>query len=226
MESKQAVTPQEWYDKHGLKPDEDGWFQIVPECKKLSVENDKWLENIAHNIQLDVPNAKACDYNPRTMVMVCGGVTAKNYLEEIRAKSLDPEYDVFCSNKTGEWLLQNGIVPQYHMIIDSRKAKLKDVALTHPDITYLLALNVDPSVFDALKNHKVLKFFCPSNIGGEELDKQEVEKYITEPMLMVCGGTMAGVRAITLAEGLGYRSLEYYGFDACLASIDEHYAYD
>ena len=228
METKEQkkVTPQDWYKKHGLTPDKDGWFDSVPQCKKLSVENEKWLENIAHNIQLDVPNAVACDYNPKTMVMVCGGVSAKNYLEEIRAKALDPAYDVFCSNKTGEWLLQNGIIPQYHMIIDSRKSKLRDVSLTHPDVTYLLALNVDPSLFEALKDNKVKKFFCPSNIGGEELDRKEVEKYITEPMLMVCGGTMAGVRAITLAEGLGYRELEYYGFDACIESKDVHYAYD
>ena len=226
MDAKKAVTAQDWYKKHGLEPDADGWFPNVPECKNLPVDNAKWVENIAHNIQLDVPNAKACHYNPRTMVMVCGGPTAKNYLEEIRAKSLDPDYDVFCSNKTGEWLLQNGIIPQYHMILDSKKAKVKDVALKHPDITYLLALNCDPAVFDELKDNRVMRFFCPSNIGGENLDKQEVEKYITEPMLMICGGTMAGVRAITIAEGLGYRNLEYYGFDACIESKDKHYAYE
>lgn len=226
MEGLNKVTPQQWYDKHGLKPDADGWFEGVPECKKLSVDNAAWLANIAKNIQRDVPNAKACEYNPRTMVMVCGGPTAAQHLEEIRAKALDPEYDVFCSNKTGEWLLQNGIIPQYHFIIDSRKSKVKDVAFTHPDITYLLSLNCDPGVFEALKDRKVLKFFCPSNIGGEELDRKEVDKYITEPMLMVCGGTMAGVRAITLAEGLGYRALEFYGFDACIESKTKHYAYE
>lgn len=220
------MQAREWYEKHGITPDADGWFAKLPESKSLPVSNEKWLQNISTNMQRDVPNAIACPYNPRTMVMVCGGVTAKDYLEEIRAKAMSPDFDVFCSNKTGEWLLENGIVPQYHFIIDAKPAKAKDVAKSHPDVTYLIGVNADPGVFETLKDRKVLRFFSPTNLGGESLDLKEAQKYIKEQMLVICGGTMAGVRAFNIADALGYRSLEYYGFDACVASPDKHYTYD
>ena len=40
----------------------------------------------------------------------------------------------------------------------------------------------------------------------------------TKAMSFLTGGTMMGLRAMNLAELLGYKKIEYYGMDSCFAS--------
>jgi len=221
------MDQQAWYDKHGLSPDAEGWFDGVPECKKLPISEEQWASNLLANAKSPIPCMKSAAYNPRTMVMVCGGPTAAQFLDDIRAKARSKEYDVFCSNKTGEWLLENGIVPQFHVCIDPKPEKVNDFRLTHPDTTCLISISCDPSVFEYLENKDGVtarKFYAVSTTNG--VDAEQLKLYLGGDTLAICGGTMMGVRAITLADGLGYRRLEYYGFDASIENSDHQYSYD
>lgn len=214
-----------WHAKHGIAADVSGVFEGTPEGK-LPLPQDKLAENIRVNAaRHDVPNMRHVLYNKRTMVFVAGGPSAGDFLDDIRAKASDERYDVFCSNKTAQWLLDNGIVPRYQVVIDPKIEKVHDVAHRHPDITYLLSLQCDPAVFDTLAELKVEKFLA----AGSQEDHEAAREAGADNLVSIGGGTMMGTRAMTLAHVLGYRRLEYYGFDGSVRMTDsgvQHYSYD
>jgi hypothetical protein len=201
--------------------DEQGWMP-PPEGGTCPVEDIEYLNNMRYSIGLDLPNLKQVEPHKRIMIMVCGGPTAKNYIEEIRKRSKEVNCDVFCSNKTHDWLIENGIVPDNFFMIDPKPSKVKDVQKPHKDVKYYIAAQCTPSVFDALKGYNVTRLFSFCNIGHQQKDwwlaHWLVPKEEIEPM---GGGAMAGLRAMNLADVLGYRTVEFYGFDSCFFEFKE-----
>ena len=52
-----------------------------------------------------------------------------------------------------------------------------------------------------------------------------------EDLALLAGGTMAGLRAMTLGSLLGYKTVEFYGFDSCYFKYDKdgepiYYSYE
>lgn len=221
QETREATAEEvaKWHEKHGIRQAEDGWIEGLPDGMK-PLPDERLLENVAVNAaRNDVQNLPPCVYRSATMVFVCGGPSASDYVEEIRAKAKSPYYEVFCSNATAAWLLSHGITPKFQVIIDPKASKADDVAHRNPDITYLLSLNCDPSVFEAVKGLDVLKFLA-SSVGENGKDDVALARAAVtkeNPALVVIGGgTMMGTRAMALANPLGYRKIEYYGFDGCV----------
>ena len=156
----------------------------------------------------------------------------QNYLWEIAAMCGAPErYLVTCSNKTAKYLLANGIVPHVHWIIDPKQSKAADFEVTHEDTEYWLNVGCHPDVFDMVEkqNRKIKVFIAASNVGGEQLDTREcheaMKEHGVESMVLLAGGMTAGLRAMTLADALGFRKLTYFGFDGCMID-DKCYSYD
>jgi uncharacterized Rossmann fold enzyme len=239
VELAREPTPEElsdWYAEHNIKPGEDGKFTELP-YGPTPVEKAKIVEQVRANAQRrDVRNLTfpAFNYNPKTMVFVCGGPTLSKHLDELREKSKDPAFEVYTSNKTCQFLLENGIVPKYHVIIDPTEKKAKDLDYDCDEVTLLLGLQCHPAVFDAIGNRKAFKFLAASATDREPSDVEVAQEALTpeDPtMIAIGGGSMMGTRALYLGSALGHRRIEYYGFDAGIEYDDEKklarmYAYD
>jgi hypothetical protein len=239
VEVAREPTPEEladWYKEHDIKPDENGGFTELP-YGPTPVEKDVIVEQVRANAQRrDVRNLPFPDFgfNPRTMVFVCGGPTLATHLEEVRAKALDPAYDVYTSNKTCIYLLENDIRPKYHCIIDPTEKKKKDLDYDCDEVTLLLGLQCHPAVFDAIGKRKAFKFLAASALDRTPSDVDVAQEACTteDPNLLgIGGGSMMGTRALYLASALGYRRIEYYGFDASIeydekTKLARNYAYD
>lgn len=225
-----------WLEKHGFKPGEDGTFPVDSFEGKTPVSVDKLLENIRQNVSAgDYTPLFTEPYDERTFVMICGGPSIADHLDEIREKSLKPDqYLIVCSNMTGSYLLDHGITPHAHFIIDPQEKKKYDVApgKTSPLIQYWINAACHASVFTALKDQgiKPCMFLCDCESEGKA--RQAVKESLLEGqpgMMAIQGGTMAGLRAMNLADALGFRKIEYYGFDACVQISDgraKPYAYE
>lgn len=200
-----------------------GEWMPPPESGTLPIEESVLIEQIRANCKLDLPLLNIQKENDKTMVMVCGGPTSKQLLEEIREKRQDDNYRIFCSNKTHDWLIENGIVPHYQFIIDPKEVKIKDVQNPHKDVEYLIGITVHPSVFEALKGYKVTRVMSLSGTTVDGIsDIQIVSAFFNvKDWTPLEGGTMAGLRAMTLANMMGYRTVEFYGFDSCFFDKDE-----
>ena len=214
----------------------EGEWTPPPAQATLPVSEEEYINNVRSSCKRDLPNVTLQEEHDKIMVMVCGGASAKDFLSDIREKSLDKRYDVFCSNKTHDWLIENDIVPHTQFIVDPKLVKVKDVENPHKDVRYLIGISCVPEVFDKLEGYDVHRLFAFSGVGdkiGHGIkDWQICEAFFgADEYTPLEGGTMAGLRAMTLANMLGYKEVEFYGFDSCFYDKDDDgypifYSYD
>ena len=222
----------EYHKYHGIEADEDGWYWQPKIKGGLPVGGQEYLDNIKVNVARKHPSLKKSIYDRRPFVYVGGGPTMKDYLDTIRDMASRPdEYIVTCTNNTGKFLIENWIIPHVHWIIDPKQSKAKDFDVTHEDTEYWLNVGCHPDVFDNVESQgrKIKTFLAVSNIGDQSFDVTECHEGMKangiDDMVLVAGGMTAGLRAMTLAEALGCRKVEYFGFDGCMVG-GEVYSYD
>ena len=231
VENTDPEIHRQWLEKHGFEPGQDGRFPVADFQGKVAVEADGVLANIRTNVSQG--NWDALDespYDDRTFVMVCGGPSLERHLDEIKQKTLSKEYLVVCSNMTAGYLLDKGIVPHVHFILDPQAKKRFDVLRTDPAIQYWLNVGCDPSVFEELKSQGITPkaFLADFDVEGRAI-RAVKESNPKSGMMAIQGGSMAGLRAINLADALGFRRMQYYGFDASVEVKDgkaRPYAYE
>jgi len=222
-----------WYREHGLQPDKDGMFAEMP-YGAAPVSREHIIEQVAANaLRHDVPNLHPREYTDKIMVYVGGGPTLRDHLDEVKRKCEDERYDVYTSNATCKFLLAKGIKPNFHLILDPTERKVRDLDYEE-DVALILGLQCHPALFERAKEKGVsVHKFLAASVTGEngKSDKQAAAAALTreDPKLMgIGGGSMCGTRMIYFAEAMGYRRLEYYGFDGCVekkGEIIKCYAY-
>lgn len=226
---------QRWLEKHDFRPNADGLFPVDKFEGRDAVTVDRLFDNIRTNVSAgDYIPLYTEPYDDRIFVMCCGGPSLADHLSEIRAKSRDPHYVVVCSNMTGGYLLENGITPFAHFILDPQEKKRFDLLphKTDTQVQYWLNVGCDPAVFAELREQgiKPYAFLADFEAEGKAIQAVMDSMQPGQPgMMAIQGGTMAGLRAINLADALGFRSMEYYGFDACVQVKDgksKPYAYE
>lgn len=236
VENTDPAQHQRWLDKHGFKPKADGTFLIDKFEGKDAVEKDKLYDYIRENVSAGgYEPLFAHPYDERTFVMVCGGPSLAENLDELRSKSEQPDkYLVVCSNMTGGYLLEHNITPHAHFILDPQAKKRFDIAhgKTSDKTQYWLNVACDPAVFKTLKAQGIKPYVFLADFDSEGTARQTVKNSLApgqQGMMAIQGGTMAGLRAINLADALGFRKMEYYGFDATVRIADgkaRPYAYE
>lgn len=119
--------------------------------------------------------------------------------------------DVMACNSAIGYLIEKGIPPRWGMIWDA--SPLCEAFVTpHPDVTFLVGARCHPSVFEKLKDCRVI---CWHAGGDHNIAELMVEHQINEPMIN--GGSAAVTRAMYLAVALGYRNLHVFGADSSYA---------
>ncbi len=117
--------------------------------------------------------------------------------------------DVIACNSAHDFLISKGIVPKYAMIWDANPI-MKDILKTpHKDVTYLIASRCHPSVFEKLKDFKVLVWHA---LGSDGIEAHLSRLGKMEPM--IAGGSSSVMRAIYVAAALGYTK-EMHIFGVC-----------
>jgi len=122
-------------------------------------------------------------------------------------------------NGSHDWLIDHGFTPDVHVLLDARPSTVAFVQRPSASTIYLVASQVHPGVFDALKGHKVLQW-CAAADGMKEVADQHPEL----PICLVGGGETVGLKAIFLAYLSGFRRIELFGMDSSYAG-NEHHSY-
>lgn len=116
--------------------------------------------------------------------------------------------DVMACNSALGFLLDQGVVPKYHMLWDAHPI-VASFAIPHPGVTYLVAARCHPTVFERLKDCRVIVWFA----GGDH----NIAEFMAErniPDAIVLGGSAAVTRGLFLAAALGYRKFHVFGADS------------
>lgn len=155
------------------------------------------IEKIKDRVSPDVARGES-------IAVVCYGPSLKdNWPDVLRYNSI-----ITCSG-AHNFLLENDIVPTYHLDVDPREHKVKLMGSPHPDVQYLMASCCHPKMWEHLKGMDVKLWHVFTN-------EEESKRILPKNEYAITGGSSAGHRAITMAYFLGYRDIHVFGMDGCV----------
>lgn len=168
------------------------------------------FSNVEANSKLDLPWVKLEEAHEGHAVICGGGPSLGDTLEDIRwRQSLGQK--VFALNQSAQFLVDNGIEPDYQIILDARP---ENIVFCMCAKKILLGSQVHPSLFEKAGCDAIL--FHPVIEG--------IDSYIDsdKPYTLIGGGTTVGLTAMALAYTMGYRKLHLFGYDSCHAGDQSH----
>lgn len=212
-------------------------FHGQPKPHNCGVE---WVDGVWNgNMTLDYdiqPNTKreilaknikeTCDRNPTWLkalpphdgvaVIVGGGPSLAKSLPHLANRQRNGA-KIFATNGTYDFLVSQGITPDYHTVIDARPENASFLKNGKEGTTYLLASQCAKESFEAVEGKPLIVFHL--HIYNPEEIIPEADKHI-----LVGGGSTVGLITINLAYGLGYSEFYLYGFDSSYTE-GQHHAY-
>lgn len=167
------------------------------------------IKNVNYSCSLDLPWLEFAEKHDEQIVLVGGGPSVKETIEEIRWRK-DLGQKIMACNQAGIWLNQQGIVPDYQIIIDARPQNRDFMCISDH---FLLASQCDPSLFAV----RPITLFHMNTTGIEDiLPKDKVANLISS-------GTTVGLAAMAVAYVMGYRTMHLHGYDSSFNK--DHHAY-
>lgn len=174
------------------------------------------LEQVKQNLSLDVPFLAPRAEHKGTALIVGGGPSLKDSLVKLRFHQ-QRGGEIYALNGTHDWLIERGIVPDYHVLLDSRPDNVCFVQKPHKAVKYLVSAQCHPSMFEALKGFDVTLWVSDAD-GVQELVKDREDK----PIVLVGGGATVGMKTMYMVHILGYRKMHFFGFDSSYRDEENH----
>lgn len=143
------------------------------------------------------------DLRVEPCAVVCFGPSLADTWEKVR----EFKWIISCSG-SHKFLLERGIVPNFHVEVDPRIHKIELLGPPHKDVEYLIASPCHPKYFEQLVdggfNVKLWHVFDTQDEGIRVLPPGE---------WALTGGSSVGHRALTIARFLGFTDLHIFGMD-------------
>ncbi len=142
--------------------------------------------------------------DPHSVAIVGGAPSLERMLPELRQKQ-SKGMEIFAVNGAHDYLLENGIVPDAHVIIDARAENVRFI--TKPAKHYYLASQCHPDVFDAAKaDTTVIHMNTHGVLASIPVNGK--------PVNLISSGSTVGLAAMAIAYCLGHRRMFIYGMDS------------
>lgn len=203
--------PHEVTLKMPLRPLTDDIFS-----QKLNNKSEVMLDQVRANIKRDVKWFDGCLEHAASALLVGGGPSLADTLPKLQSRRKHGG-KIFSMNGTHDWLIERGIIPDYHVMLDSRQANISFVKNPRKEVKYLISAFCHPDVFDALEGHDVTLWV--SDMDGM---LPIVQNIMDKPVCLVGGGATVGLKAMYLCYLAGFRKFHFYGFDSSYRGIENH----
>lgn len=172
---------------------------------KNCVPDEEIQANIRYSLEKFANWVEECSPNQETAIMVSGGPSFEEHLEEIRSE----RGYVVCVKHAHDILIENGIVPWGCMLLDPRDHVRDFVENPHPNVIYFTATMCHPSTVDRLIEKEARIVGYNAHVGAGE------ETVLKNGHIMIGGGSTSAIRGISVLQALGFRKFKLYGYDSC-----------
>lgn len=182
----------------------------------VNVADAVLFANVFANSRRAVPWVKSVAEHDGQAVIVGGGPSVADWLEEIRWRQ-GLGQTVFALNGAGGLLFMQGITPDYQVILDARAQNEAFLGFAKH---YLLASQAHPILFERMKGGPVSLWHqhMPDNMAEFDAALPADQPEHT----LIGGGTTVGLSAMALAYTLGFRKLHLYGYDSSYRGEASH----
>lgn len=192
-----------------------GWLK-----GKINNEHAAIIANIERNIRRPLPQVQPFNPQDKPIGLIAGGPSLAQHEDEIRERHANG-MKLVSVNGTHDWLLDRGMRPSAHFMVDSRKFNARFVKRWQPKTKYLIAAQCHPLVFDTLEGAEVYIFHS----GGDSMQANILGTHYLGQCFISPGGSTVMLRAIQTLRMLGFTHMEVWGFDSCLMD-GAHHAYE
>lgn len=192
---------------------------FIPLAVRCNTPDEELMANVSVNSSRpELRWLSASEAHDKIAVMVGGGPSVEDFLDEIRALREREDVTVFAMNAASKYLRSQGIRVDYQVMAD---AKEETAALADPGAAaHLFASQVNPKTMRAVKSPIVWHL--------ENIDTGNVEKFL-EPerrdrggYAVIGGGASTGNAGLCVAYCMGYRDLRLFGYDSSNRGSQSH----
>ena len=169
------------------------------------------------NLERELPLFIEQEAHPAHVCIVGGAPSLADTLPALRFHQ-GRGHLVAALNGTHDWLIERGIVPDMHIMLDARPENADFVRKPQRGVTYLIAAQCHPDVFDALEGRDV--FMWVADVPG----MREMAEQVDKPIGLIGGGSTVGLKAMAIFYLWGFRAMSLFGMDSCYRQ-DAHHAY-
>lgn len=185
----------------------------------LNTSMDTMIEQAEVNLARGLPMFIEQTANTGTAIIVGGAPSLKDCLTDLRMHH-DRGGIIFALNGAHDYLIDRGIIPEFHVMLDARADNAVFVQKPHKDVTYLIASQCHPDVFDALEGHSVTIWTACCETHDQ--DNALAGKFPKLPMVLIGGGATVGLKTLNLAYLWGFRRFRMYGVDSSYSEGENH----
>lgn len=203
-----------------------GGYTSLPVMNGVNVTHEALLDNVRVNCERDLPWFTGFGPHKGVAVVVGGAPSMKDNLSQIRAHKKRGAR-IISVNNAWRTLMSAGIKPDVHVMLDARRENVEFVKDAPDGVRYMLASQVHPDVFEALKDREVVIWH--NGFGDNEALRDALSPWWDDgpnqrPCILVPGGGTVGLRALWLCAFSGFRTVHIYGMDSSYHG-DQHHAY-
>ena len=175
------------------------------------------LDQVKINSERDVKWLKPSEKPPKHVCIVGGGPSLKDDLQGLKLRKR-LGHEIWALNGTHDYLIDNGIVPDAHIIMDARPENVKFLKRPHKRVEYRLCSRVHPTLFDAVEGYNVVLWHSYDEGTTEYLQEHHPEK----PWATFTGGGTVALRSMVMAQALGFKFIHLYGLDSSYSEGENH----
>ena len=185
----------------------------IPYRMQAAVAVEIRRQNILAAIARNPPRLEQKPFDESaTMHVACYGPSLKDTWQDLRHP---------CISMSGatRFLADKGFIPDYHIDMDPRAHKIKQITPPIDGVTYLIASVCAPIYFETLKDQKVILWHCVSSTMDADVEWLSVNDF---GQLLFSTGSNIGLAAIQIGGALGYRHFEIHGMDGSFSDGARH----
>ncbi len=120
---------------------------------------------------------------------------------------------VMTTSGAHDFLIGKGVIPKYHVEMDSREHKIEFVRNSRHDVVYLINSQCHPRMFEMLIERCRKVVMWHSFTDEDKANQNALMERVEPGVLLVAGGTNVGMRAPMVARELGYAQFELHAMD-------------
>lgn len=155
------------------------------------------IERAAKAMARKLPTTLHCKNTAREWAIIGGGPSLKDSVDDIRRLKRNG-VNIVSVNKSHDWLLDRGIVPWAHVLLDPKEWVSEYVQRPRRDVRYFVASQCHDKTFDALQGYPV--FLWHAGQDFPEVGQNQPHEYLRQywpntPWHLVEGATTVGLRA-------------------------------
>lgn len=213
-------------DREGSRP--PGLFPLKVESR-VGFTEEAICADIQAALTRGLPEFRRWPVRKEPLLIVAAGPSVARLMAPIVVMQRQGA-KVLAINGMHDWLIEQGVKPWGHLVMDNAPVTLNFVRDPRPGVIYFVASMTHPGVFDALDGYDVVLWHAYQGMGEEKIVRGHHERRAAitgEEPNWAClpGGKSAALRAPYLGYYAGFRDIHIYGLDCCFRD-DRQHAYE